>query len=464
MSKILLISVNTEKDPYPVYPIGMAMVAGALESEGHEVTQFDMLASAGSGQKLENIIRSFNPDFIGCSLRNIDNVDSFSSEDHWYLGKTRELIGRIRGLCKAQIIVGGSAFSIMPENILSFIGADYGIVGSGARAACELIQRLEKGQPPEKLLAGATLSKEASPEIPPAFDGEMMSFYTAEGGVPGVPTKYGCVHSCNYCTYPALEGSRIRVREPEAVIADMERMHRDHDIRTVFFTDSVFNDISGHYLKLVEALARRALPMSWCAFFRPNKIDRDELKLMKRSGLYAVELGSDAATDTTLAAQGKGFLFDDVVDFHETTRAEQIPCAHYIMFGGPEESAETITTGLAQLEKLKNAVIFAFAGIRILPGTGLQQIAISEGIIKPDDPLLRPTYYFSPKVHREEMAAAIETAFNRHRSWIFPPSKSQAKMEIMRKFGYRGVLWDMLVSFPGKATSRQNKKVSSGNR
>jgi radical SAM superfamily enzyme YgiQ (UPF0313 family) len=373
------------------------------------------------------------------------------------------LIARIRELSSAAVIVGGSAFSIMPEEILSFIGADYGVFGSGARAACELVRRLENGESPERLLDGAAFAKAAAQEHPPLFDSQIMGFYMGEGGVPGVPTKFGCVHNCVYCTYPALEGSRIRSREPGAVIDDMERMYRDHDIRTVFFTDSVFNDVYGSYLTLVEALVRRDLPITWSAFFRPNKIHRDELQLMKRSGLYAIELGTDAATDETLSAMGKGFRFDDVADFHKLTLSESIPCAHYIMFGGPGETSGTLKEGLAQLETLDNAVVFAFSGIRILPKTALHRIAIEEGLVTPDDPLLWPTYYFSPKVNREEMGSAIETAFNRHRSWIFPPSKSHAKMQVMRKFGYRGVLWDMMVSLPKRSAPQRDKAASCGN-
>lgn len=463
MSNILLISVNTETDPYPVYPIGMSIVAGALKADGHEVLQFDMLASIQSGQDLESIVRSFEPDFVGCSLRNIDNVDSFSSEEHWYLGKARDLVARIRKLCKARVIVGGSAFSIMPESILSFIHADYGIVGSGERAVCELIRRLEKGHTPEKLLDGEGFSKQATPQSPPLLDSRMMAYYAEEGGVPGVPTKYGCVHNCIYCTYPVLEGGRIRPRNPGEVVEDLERMHREHGVQTVFFTDSVFNDVSGNHLKLAEALVRRDLPISWCAFFRPAKLHRDELQLMKRSGLYAVELGTDAATDETLAALRKGFRFDDVVDFHKVTLAENIPCAHYIMFGGPGENSGTLKEGLAQLERLENAVIFAFAGIRILPKTELHRISMAEGLVTPDDPLLRPKYYFSPGIQREEMVDTIETAFNKHRSWIFPPSKAHAKMQVMRKFGYRGVLWDMMVSRPGSTASQREEKASCGN-
>ena len=41
MSRVLLLSTNTAGSPYEVYPLGMSVVAGALEKKGHEVRQFD---------------------------------------------------------------------------------------------------------------------------------------------------------------------------------------------------------------------------------------------------------------------------------------------------------------------------------------------------------------------------------------------------------------------------------------
>ena len=48
MSRIFLISSNTTIDPYPVYPVGMAIIASALAEAGHEVRQFDFLVAEQS--------------------------------------------------------------------------------------------------------------------------------------------------------------------------------------------------------------------------------------------------------------------------------------------------------------------------------------------------------------------------------------------------------------------------------
>ncbi len=53
-------------------------------------------------------------------------------------------------------------------------------------------------------------------------------------------------------------------------------------------------------------MLRRDLQMEWAAFFRPQGLGHEELSLMKKSGLYALELGgTDAAADQTLAGINK---------------------------------------------------------------------------------------------------------------------------------------------------------------
>ena len=447
MSKVFLISSNTAVDPYPVYPLGMAMVASALQTEGHHVFQFDFLASDQPKARLQKSLLEYGPEFVGISLRNIDNVDSLTSDNHWYLEEAKRLVEKIRKLTSAPIIVGGPAFSIMPEDILDYIQADYGVVGEGERAFCDLLESLENGHLPRRIINGKRDLLSGMDMVTPCLVKELISFYLERSGMIGMQTKRGCPQNCLYCTYPDLEGARLRTREPEEVVDSIERIKKLYGVNTIFFTDSVFNDDTGHYLKVAEALLDRKLGISWSAFFRPKNLGHKELKLLKSSGLYAVELGSDAACDVTLEALNKRFTAADIIEFNRICLKEEIPCAHFIMFGGPDETATTLKEGLDNLAKLEKCVVFAFSGIRILPGTGLHARALREGMLTGGDSLLKPVYYFSPKIDPAKMNERIESAFHGRRDRIFPPSEGQMRMAAMNRFGYRGLMWDKLINF-----------------
>jgi len=459
MSQIFFLSANTTIDPYPVYPAGMAAVAAALVAQGHQVTQVDFLAIGQSIAKLKRAVETCCPDVVCVSLRNIDSADSVRGDAGWYLGPSKSVMETIRGASSAPIVLGGPAFSILPEEILSYLDADFGIVGEGERAVCDLVKALNEGKAMPRIIRPEQVLLEGEQIGCPLLDENLVRFYVSESGMLSLQTKRGCPHNCLYCTYPSLEGKRLRIRDPRAVVEEVARMTRDFGVTSLFFTDSVFNDSEGQYLELAEELARRELGVRWCGFFRPQGISKEELALLKRSGLYALEVGTDAASDTTLAELRKGFTFSDVVAFSRLCSAAEIPCAHFVTFGGPGETPETLQEGLENLDQLGDCVVFGFTGLRVYPGTGLHARAVQDGLLAESSSLLRPVYYFSPHLNVDTMNVEVERVFRLCRGRCFPPSEGTERLHVMHRFGYRGILWDTLVSFPGHGASPESEDL-----
>ena len=448
--KVLLISTNTEEAPYPVYPLGMSTIAGAIVQQGHIVRQADILY----GQSVTTIadyiqqqIHDFHPEVIGLSIRNIDNVDYFTSEHHWQISSIKALIDIIRATSQAPIVLGGAGFSIMPEEIIEYTKADFGIVGEGELAFCTLLSQLAQNVPVPKLSKHTTrcfMSEMASP----LYDSTLLDFYAHKSGVLNVQTKRGCPNHCLYCTYPLLEGGTIRPRSPEEVLDDISRLMHKHTQCEVFFTDAVFNDTHGHWLTLVEAMAKASICIPWTAFFEPRGLHKSEIKLCMQTGLKAIEFGTDAASDITLAAMKKKFTFEQVLESTAICQELGLPNAHFVIFGGPKETENTLIEGLNNLDRLNNSLVFAFLGIRIYPQSPLMQYAINEGTIQPDSHCLHPTYYFSPSISEGKASDIITARFKKNRLRIFPPEKGQEKVCALRQLGYRGILWDNLTPFP----------------
>jgi len=79
--KVLLVSANQTGFPYPVYPLGLDHVAGAI-SPPHEVRILDLcpVPEDGVAEAIAGEIREFAPDAVGLSIRNIDNNDATAAE------------------------------------------------------------------------------------------------------------------------------------------------------------------------------------------------------------------------------------------------------------------------------------------------------------------------------------------------------------------------------------------------
>ena len=273
--KILLISANVTLSPYPIYPIGVSMIAGALTKAGHEVLQVDLLHQNTSMEAIAEEVRKFNPGLVGISVRNIDNVNLMNEQ--YYIQNVKDIVNRIREVTAVKVLLGGAGFSLIPDLILKETGADYGIVGEGEVLAVEFANNAANGiYPAERLISSAPRLSGA--EINSAlYDERLLEFYLHSGNIASIQTKRGCSYKCVYCTYPVLEGSKLRRREPRAVADDIELLRDKFKTKYIFFVDSVFNDDEGAYLEIIDEMERRNISIPWTRILqaaRPKRRNR----------------------------------------------------------------------------------------------------------------------------------------------------------------------------------------------
>ena len=453
--RILLISANVASTPYSVYPLGMSMVAGALGRAGHQVQQFDFLQSGMSMDALAGAIHDYAPEIIGISVRNIDNVNLLNEKR--YIDVVRAIVRRVRQETNVAVVLGGSAFSIMPEVILREVSADYGIVGEGEALMVEFVENAGRGvYPEERCIRGSDLLRGS--RIPsPDYDPRLMEYYLGSGNIAAVQTKRGCTHTCVYCSYPLLEGSTIRCRDPRAVVDDIQTVVERHKAGHIFFTDSVFNDDQGYYFEVLREMQRRGVSVPWTAFFTPGGLDDESVELMKETGLRSAEIGADATTDTTLRKLGKPFLFEDIVEFNRLLGRHGIATAHFYMFGCPGETRETVLQGIENVRNMEKTVSFIFMGLRILPRTPLVRIAQSEGMVSSDHELLEPVYYIAAGLDKEWLEKTLKEGFSGLRHCVFPPDTLDSSLQFLYKLGHAGFLWDMII--PGNARVRRTRRL-----
>ncbi|MBU0483418.1 MAG: cobalamin-dependent protein [Proteobacteria bacterium] len=437
----LLVSTNRVVTPFPVYPLGVAHLLGALAEAGYQSFHYDLLAEGGLGG-LAEMIEFCKPGLIGLSIRNLDTVDSTAPEA--FMEGVLETVAFIRRHSKVPLVLGGPAFSIMPEIIMDLLQADYGIVGEGEKLLPWLAAELSAGRKPSQKILRSKPAETIWHKV--VYDQKIADHYLAWGGMLNIQTKRGCPYRCSYCSYPVLEGKAYRFREPQEVAAEVMRVGAEYGAKCIFFTDSVFNDRQGHYLEVAEALVRAGNQTPWCAYFRPQNLTAADLRLMKRAGLAAMELGTDGGCNTTLAGLQKDFTFDDVLRVNELAAEQDLACAHFLIFGGPDETRKTLAEGLANIEKLKNSVVFAFTGIRVLPGTAMHQRAIEDGVLSAEQSLLEPFFYFSPHIDEQEIDLTIRQAWRGKFDRIYPPAALQGRVTLMHSKGHVGPLWDMLIS------------------
>ena len=407
--KVLLVSTNRERSPFPVAPLGALSVAGAARAAGHEVEFLDLGLEFVARQALRKALKARVYEAVAFSIRNLDNC--FVLAPRCYCDEVRALAKVVRHSFPGPLILGGSGFSVAPRGWMRRLGADYGVIGEGERAFVALLGRLETGRPLDGLdgviKAGpgdGARAGEATDQIEqldelalPAHELCHYQRYLRRGGFVSVQTKRGCPFGCIYCTYPQLEGRRYRLRRADAVVAEIEAVIARSKSRHFFFVDSVFNDPREHALAVCAELSRRRLPMRWMAFCNPVGFDAEMARAMAQAGCEGLEFGLDAATPKMLAALRKPFGQHQIRIALQAAHAASLPFAVHLLFGGPGETWSDVEEAQAFLNGCAPAnSVFAAFGIRIYEGTAIEGIASREGVLVGDPDLFEPAYYVSP--------------------------------------------------------------------
>lgn len=447
--KVLLLSVNQERDPYPVFPIGLAFLAEPLEQSGHQLSLLDLCFENDIANAVKSCLDDFKPDAVLISLRNLDNVT-------WPVCRSYlPLLQEVVAICNkyAPVILGGSGFSLMPLEILSAVSADYGVAGEGEDVLPKLLDGISAGRDVSDL--PGVLVKGAASFIPQNLVSSIgrpsrtlfnLKRYHAEGGMANLQTKRGCPFSCIYCTYPLLEGKKVRLRPIEDILAEIRELVDQCGVSYIYFVDDIFNYPPDFASKLCKAMIADRLNVNWSAFINPDFITRQLMEEMVAAGCDAFEFGSDSGSSAMLKNMRKSFNVDDMRKASAICRDMQVDFAHYMLFGGPGESHETILESFSLMDELEPTAVITMTGIRIYPNTAIHKTAIAEGIIKESTSLLEPVFYISPQI-TDTFAELITSEAMKRKNWIVPGlevNSSPAMLDAIRLFKVKGPLWKLI--------------------
>jgi anaerobic magnesium-protoporphyrin IX monomethyl ester cyclase len=417
--KILLVQTWLGRREKPIYPVGLATLAGALVD--HHVHLIDPNALPDPWELLEAELSSFQPDVVGLSLRNVDTTqfrDPFN-----YLIALQPTLDRIKQLApNAKRIVGGSGFSIHAEPIMErFPDLHVGVPLEGDAVFPDLLKHMNRPieVPGIYVREGDAVHFTGPRPLPepsnwhePLWELWDPKPYIHEPATVGILTKRGCALSCVYCTYGFLNGKGYRLRPPVQVVDEIQRLWEQFGVPEFMFLDSVFNYPRDHAEAICRELLRRDLPLRWSAWLHDKELDRDFLDLMVDSGCYEVTFSPDGYTDAALKQLGKGMTKTEVQRSYRLVREFPRLRVGYNFFANPPGQTAGGFLSLVgfflkarwQLRNRWNG--FLFGKIRIEPHTAIYNLALKQGVINQNTNLLPRNgrdllnMFYTPPNHR----------------------------------------------------------------
>lgn len=423
--RVLFVSANREEINMRTWPLGMACVAQATATAGHDVKLIDLLLEANPRSALEQAFYQFRPQVVGISVRNID--DQSMENTLFLLDQVKEAVSYCRAFSDAPIVLGGAGYSMFPESCLEYLDADMGIQGEGESAFPTLLERLEQGAELSGV-PGLYLSDrgrqadrifESKLDKFPLPDVAMLSPSSADDPDFWLPvqTRRGCPMNCSYCSTATIEGCLIRKRSPSEVVQWLSRCVRA-GFRRFFFVDNTFNLPPSYAGSLCSAIVAADLGIIWRCILYPVRIDEGLIKKMAAAGCREVSLGFESGSDLVLHGMNKRFTPQEVRIVSGLLVNHGIMRMGFLLLGGPGETEETVLQSLEFADSLNLDALKVSLGIRIYPHTALAQRAVRDGIVAAQDRLLLPRFYLSPELDLERLRQTVSRWAATRPNWL----------------------------------------------
>ncbi len=404
-------------------PIGLSMIANSVVGQ-HDTKFLDFMWESDPFGKADEIIKSFEPDLIAISLRNLDTQDS-RKEGENFIDDLPEFITKVKETCSAKVVLGGTAFTTFPAEILELSGADYGVAGQGEEVF-PMIADCLANHTMDTTLPGLVYREDGAIKMnQPMLGGYSKPFtpddvfydtkkYKKSFWPSVVVTKTGCPFPCAFCDVETSMGKQFQLRDPEVIVDELEYHVEKLNTRTVFLVNTCFNHPIDHGKEILEAIIKSKLKVFLGTTLRPDGVDEELITLMRRAGLRFVGLGADTLSETTLETYRKGFDYPTVKKCADLLEKVGVDYMLEMVLGGPGETKETVEESLTALATMRPTLALVHGGFRILPRTHLFDLAKSEGLVKDRADVLKPKFYFSPDIDREWLFKRIGKYYMRY--------------------------------------------------
>jgi len=410
----MLTLINTNRMAPLIGPIGIDYVAASAEKAGIDVEVIDLGLADQPEKVLKDYFSTREPELVGLSFRNAD--DCFWPSADWFVPGLKDTIKTIRAMTKAPIVIGGVGFSIFAKSIVEYTGADFGILGDGETAITALIRQLQAARKFEDVPGLIWQENNRIHNNPPSWPdsislGTARNFidnpgYFKRGGQCGLETKRGCNRHCIYCADPLSKGTMLRLRNPSEVADEVESL-LSQGIDVLHLCDSEFNVPRNHAYAICEEFNRRSLgdKVRWYAYLSPTPFDADLAKAMAQAGCVGINFTGDSGCNSMLRTYRQQHNKENIATAVKLCRLNKIAVMIDLMLGGPGETPQTVRETIDYIKKIGPDCAGAALGIRVYPGTAMEQI-VAEELRDPTNSnirrkysgpinLLKPTFYIS---------------------------------------------------------------------
>jgi len=374
--RVLLVNPPTPLEERPNPPLGLAFVAAALEGAGAEVQVVDMVTHPLTRERLAQHVAAFRPDVFGTTAVTMT-----------YHGAIQTLRDLKAVAPHVLTMMGGPHVTFTAKETLTQVRElDIIVMGEGDRSVVEVVHQAVNGRDWASVRGIAFRDVFGQVVVTPGQDtvdvNELpqparhllpLGRYRALKMPISITTARGCLFPCIFCSARDLAGAKIRNRNADVVVDELEDL-AGLGFHQINIADDLFTGRKRHCFAVCDEIIRRGLQITWSCYSRVDTISPEMLARMRTAGCRTMAFGIESANAEILKAVRKGITIPKTVEAIEMCVEAGIDPHCSFILGLPGETPETIEETLAFCRKIQG--MGASYGIHLLapfPGTAIRK-------------------------------------------------------------------------------------------
>ena len=350
-------------------PVGLLQLGAALRASGWEVSLIDCLdvhypgrteplprrLQNGSGRfdqveiekprPLRGIIRRKFKRYgipsrvfgrLLTSTPKPDVVLMASVMTYWWTGVAATIAEIKKVWPEVPVILGGVYATLLPEHARALGGADWVAAGEYHFALPPILRRLN-----------------LPPDLPGGHPFPAWDLYAHLDGA-AIITGRGCPYRCPYCAIHVMR-PRLERREPEAVLAEIERLRRDFGVRDIaLFDDAIRAAGDDHLVSILEGVINRGLRIRFHAInaLHLRGFSAEMAHLLRRAGFATLRFGLETLEAERAKVLGSKASRDDfyaALTYLKEAGYDPRELGIYLLAGLPGQGPAEIEAGIREV-------------------------------------------------------------------------------------------------------------------
>lgn len=355
----IIVEATESASKFP--PIGLAYLAGYLQTNGIEVQIIDAKSLNMPYPDICKIMVKEEPDIVGITV--------FTSNLKSSLTTCREIK---KAYPPVKIVLGGAHIHPQHREVIENPYVDFCVRGEGEETLLELTEALSNGKDLEQV-KGLTFKKDdniiVTPERPFIKDLDSLPFPARNllqnqiyqtgigdswGTFTAVSASRGCPFKCHYCSVPQFWPLH-RKRSVQNVLRELQEIRYKYGIKNVRFTDELITLNKKWLIEFCRGMVDQGLnkEIAWSCDSRVDTISKTLLEEMKKANCKVIFYGIEFGNQQILDFCNKGIKISQIHQAIELTKEVGITTSGNFMIGYPTETIETIEDTINLIESLK---------------------------------------------------------------------------------------------------------------